>query len=74
MVLVRQLETESAKKKRAGAGEEQNKRRRERGMIISIWWSLCSSLPGQREGDEERGLRKRERELGSQPGVREKQL
>lgn len=60
MVLVRQLETERAKKKKAGGGEDQNKRRRERGMIVSIWWSLCSSLPGQREGDEERGSRKRE--------------
>lgn len=55
MVLVKQLETERAEKKRAGGGEEQNKRRRERGMIVSIWWSLCSSLPGQREADEEKG-------------------
>lgn len=59
MVLVKQLETERAEKKRAGGGEEQNKRRRERGMIVSIWWSLCSSLPAERETKRKaRGIEK----------------
>lgn len=62
MVLVKQLETEREKKRRAGGEEGQNKRSRERGMIVSIWWSLCSSLPGEIEGDREREARGRERE------------